>query len=317
MDTIDDIKRANPIEAVIEATGFGLQGHGRYLRGAEHDSLVVDTHEGYFVWNSKSESGDVITWLEIQKGWDFKTAVEWLAQRAHLQAPDWGREDNTVRLATRAREDALTVAARVYVKRLRGNPTTTAYCEGRGWDAETVCQAGLGYTGDGTPEERKDLEGELDLNQVERENPGRRAALGIPAKMLVYPHVVGGRVRYLSCRSIIEKQHYNLPKELAGPRQVYFNWVYSARLEEVVLVEGQADAVTLGQWGLGAVALAGTAWSDHEALVRELRERHRTIYVAMDADEAGERALKGKKDEWALGFALGAMARVVRWRKVM
>src|SRR5574341_267548 len=313
MDTIDEIKRANPIEAVIEATGVSLQGHGRYLRGQEHDSLVVDCHEEYFVWNSKSENGDVITWMEIQKWWDFKTAVEWLAQRAHMQAPDWGREDNTVRLATRAREDALTVAARVYVKRLRGNSPTTAYCEGRGWDAETVRQAGLGYTGDGTSEERKDREGELDLHQVEKENPGRRAALGIPAKMLVYPHVVGGRVRYLSCRSIIEKIHYNLPKDLVGPRQVYFNWIYSARDETCVIVEGQADAVTLGQWGLGAVALAGTSWKDHGGLLKELRERHRALYIALDADEAGEKALRGKDDGWEMAFALGAMARVVRW----
>ncbi len=313
-DIVELVKRANPLEDVMEAMGTGLQrGHGRYLRGMEHDSLVVDTHQQYYMWNSANESGDVIAWVMTRKNWEFKTAVEWLAERAHLPAPEWGREDNTVRLATRAREDALTVAARMFVKRLRANSPTSTYCGRRGWDVETVRLAGLGYTGEGMPEERKELEGELDMHQVEKDNPGRRAALGIPAGMLVYPHVIGGRVRYLSCRGIAEKIHYNLPKELAGPRQCYFNWLYSSREEACVIVEGQADAVTLGQWGYAAVALAGTSWKDHGQLITELRERHRELYVALDADQAGERGLRGKKDEWELAFALGPMARIIKW----
>jgi len=314
VDIVEEVKRVNRIEDVMEETGgLLIHKHGRYLRGREHDSLVVDTHEQYYTWNSQNETGDVISWLERRKKWDFKTAVEWLAQRAHLPIPEWGQENNATRLAVRTREDALTVAARVFVKWLRSSPAAAAYVNGRGWTEETVRAAGLGYTGGGTSEERTDLEGELNMHAFETNNPGKRAALQIPGGMLVYAHVLGGRVRYLSCRAIGEKRHYNLPKDLGGPRQVYFNHEYSSRAEECVIVEGQADAVTLGQWGLAAVALAGTGWKDARPLLEELTGKHKTLYLGLDADQAGEKALRGNEDQWELAFVLGPMARVVKW----
>jgi DNA primase len=216
-------------------------------------------------------------------------------------------------LATRAKEDAMTVAARVFVKWLRASPTAVEYAHGRGWTDETIRLAGLGYSGKGSPNEGKDLAGELDLHQVDKNNPAREAVMRIPHRMLIYPHVRGGRVKYISCRSIADKKHYNLPSDLVGPRQVYFNHVYGGREKWCVIVEGQADAISLAQWGIPAVALAGTTFRDHNAILEELKKNHEHIYLALDADKAGQNALIGKDGDWPMIKALGAMTRVVNW----
>jgi hypothetical protein len=97
--------------------------------------------------------------------------------------------------------------------------------------------------------------------------------------MLVYVHFEAGRLTYLSGRSIEGKQHYNPPREILGERRPYCNSLYSADAEPVVLVEGQADAITFAEWGLPALAIAGMHVND--ALLADLRQRRR-VFVALD-----------------------------------
>ena len=142
---------------------------------------------------------------------------------------------------------------------------------------------------------------------------------------VVYAHVVQGRVRYFSGRNVLgaevnkegrEIKSYNLPVILGGPRQVFYNHVYAPKSDACVIVEGQADAITLGQWGLAGVAIVGTAFNDHALLLGELRKRHSRLYLALDGDEAGQNALVGHKRDWPLAEILGPMCRVIRWPKL-
>ena len=100
-----------------------------------------------------------------------------------------------------------------------------------------------------------------------------------PSEMLVYIHLEKGRLAYLSGRSIAGKQHYNPPREILGERRPYYNHLYSADAEQVALVEGQADAITFGEWGIPALAIAGMHVSDD--LLTALRQ-HRRVFVALD-----------------------------------
>lgn len=149
---------------------------------------------------------------------------------------------------------------------------------------------------------------------------------------LIYPCIYFGRTNYLYRRHLMlnedksalmgsdEPKSYNLPEVLVGNRQLFFNHVYSPRAERVVFVEGPGDAVTLGQWGVDAVAIAGTAWGDHEAALRQLRDAkfgdapaHEALYIALDSDKAGGEAVRGKNGEWPLVEILGPMCRVIEW----
>jgi len=298
---VEQVKEANRIEDVIQEM-FPLRGQGRYLRAEAHDSLVVDVHNGCYYWNSQGEQGDVITWIQKRHNTDFKGAVVFLAQRAGLPAPEWHAEDAQAAAAHRARSNALTVAARHFVRTLRGDAGERArsYCYGRGWTDETIQQAGLGFA-DG---DRKGLQGTLSMYEIDAAHPAAQAALGIRAGMLVYPHVERGRVVYLAARSIAEKAHYNPPVKLIGDRRLYYNWCYCTQADQVVVVEGQADAITLAQWEIPAIALAGVA--ANEGVLKTLA-RHKRIYLALDPDEAGLTASRKMAD------ALGPLTRLVSW----
>lgn len=299
---IEQVKDVNPIEDVVGAD-YTLKGQGRWLRAEQHDSLVVDTHSQAYFWNAFGEQGDVITWTMKRRRCSFKDAVEWLCQRGGLPAPQWSRENVHAAQERRVKYEALTVAARYFVQVLRSDQGQAArdYCYSRGWTDETIRQVGLGYVPD---DGGQGLRGEFSMHEILPTSPAAAAALKIAGGMLVYPHVRGGRVAYLSARSVVGKQHYNPPADLIGERHVYCNRLYSPREKRVVVVEGQADAITLGQWEVAAVALAGVGGG--QDVLRTLA-RHETVCVALDQDTAGIRAAR------EIASSLGPMTRMVTW----
>ena len=100
---------------------------------------------------------------------------------------------------------------------------------------------------------------------------------------------------YLSGRSIDAKWHYNLPEVLVGERQPYYSYEYAPGEDLVVIVEGQADAVSLAQWGIPALALAGVTPGEG---MQEALKRHEVIYVGLDADAAGKKNAWKVADHW-------------------
>jgi len=56
-----------------------LIGSGRWLRGSINSSLVVDTERQLFFFNTKDIRGNVIDWLIKVKGYDYRSAKEYLA----------------------------------------------------------------------------------------------------------------------------------------------------------------------------------------------------------------------------------------------
>lgn len=329
MFDVERIKQANRIEDVIGSTN-DLRGNGRYLKGSENDSLVVDVEKQYYVWNSAGHSGDVINWLENTRKFSFRQAIEWLSDRAGLPLV-MDERAAAAYAATRRRQDVLTVIAEFLQAKFAATPAAAAYCEGRGWSEAAAKEAALGFW-DG---DRKGLEGHLRMHNIEVDRPEAIGVLGfqgdvwaycqrwgldvdtdwvnkgrIPgmaAGMLVYAHYVGGRCEYLSGRAIGEKRHYNLPASLVEGKKPYWNKAYNYRAEHVMVVEGQADAVTLGIWGIPAVALAGTNAAGE---LRKQLEGHDQLYVAMDVDVAGNKAIR------VLAEALGPMTRIVAWPAV-
>lgn len=128
---------------------------------------------------------------------------------------------------------------------------------------------------------------------------------------LVYAHQHRGGVKYLSRRQLPgfdkiksdgktrEWKSFNPYKLLAGHKQVYFNHVHRVD-RPLVMVEGQGDAKTWGQWGQGAMAWCGLlgdisqmAVEDAERL-RKLAgylKKHPALYLALDDDDAGRAAI--------------------------
>jgi hypothetical protein len=355
---IERVKRANPIEDIIEETGgaeFRLKRrYGNYLRGESHDSLAVRVDEGYYVWNSTGEKGDVFTWLERRKKMDFWEALTFLAGRARLEMPRNLRpkeESAGSRAAFRVQADALQVMAEVMQGWLWTDGEALAYARGRGWSDETIREAGIGFSGRGTSAEYKAMWGTVSLYGIAEDHPAVAAVMGyrgnvgewgarwnveakalghyiqdgyLPGMMgrtrLVYVHQEAGRVVYMSGRNILGAdagsdgrtvKSFNPPAALMR-RKPFYNQAYGRGAESVVIVEGQADAISLGEAGQAAMATCGTSWDDQTERFEELRKRHRDVYYAPDGDLAGEEALIGKRGKWwPLADVLGGMCRVV------
>lgn len=370
---VAELKRRIRIEDVISETVELQRNGGRgYTRGAkkgvgEH-SLVVDMNNQRFAWNGNAEYGggrynDVIFWVMVRDRVDFKTALEILARKAGMELPKWNAEQEVRFAAVRKQEDILGVAQRVFIEWLWKDEKALAYVRGRGWSDETIKEAGLGFTGWGTPAEYEYMKNAI-ATAGDLHSAAAVAILGlrggvkewcekrgivpksnweandyIPSMLgwkdkfgLVYPCNYFGRTSYLVRRHLQlnedksalvgaeDVKSYNLPKELVGERQLFFNHVYSPRAERVVLVEGPADAVTLAQWGIDAVSICGTVWADHEKALRDLKDAkfgnelaHEALYIALDADRAGTESIRGRNGEWPLVEILGAMCRVIEW----
>jgi hypothetical protein len=343
-ELIEQVKEATPIEDVIsEDPGFSIIGHGRYLTTQAHDSLVIDTYNRTYYWNSQNESGDVIQWIMKRRGWDFKSAIEYLCKRAGTAAPEWGAGSPQQRMAARARQDVFETVVQLCSTWLYAEDDALEYVHSRGWSDETIRRAQLGYTGNNEEykSKTKELLDAISLTGGDPQSPAGVAVLGyrgnvrswmmdheiqadkdwlekdyipgiIGKDMLIYPHMVSGRVHYLSLRGIHEKRHYNLPVALVGERQIYRNWEWSSQSTQCIVVEGQADAITLAQWGLPAVALCGVHADEH--LVRMLgggdEKKSIDFYLGLDSDAAGE--INRNK----VAALFGPMVRLVTWKGI-
>jgi DNA primase len=287
------------VEIIREDEPLKVARGDRRFEGANHHSLTVYPGDQYYAWFSRGERGDVFDWLRLHRGMDFGEALVYLARRANLEL-DWSPEQEAQFHTRRQAEEAYTLAARHWSARLRADPAAMAYCAGRGWDQAAVLASGLGYH-DG---DRASLEVALQAGGADLSTGAARSVLGCPAGMLIYPHVERGRVVYWSARSIEGKRHYNPPRDLVGERLAYYNVAYRQDARLLVIVEGQADAVTLALWDIPAVALAGCALSGHLA---ERLGRHKRIVIALDDDEEGHRAAA------EIAEALGPLTQIARW----
>jgi hypothetical protein len=272
---LEAIRACQRIEELIGEKYSLKKQSARNLRGEEHDSLVIFTQTQSYYWYSRDEGGDIFDWvgrevLGYGTAWNnrqpeqFWEAVKWLAHRAgiHLEPNEDFKKSHTY--AERQ------LVQRLHEALLNHPPALTYATECRAWELATVKAAKLGYM----PQNKKALVADLNLSDT-----WRSIIQKFPAGMLVYVHLEQGKLTYLSGRSIEGKQHYNPPRDLIGERRLYFNHSYSPEAEQVVLVEGQADALSFAEWGIPTIALAGLSANDDTQC---LLKNHRRVFVALD-----------------------------------
>jgi hypothetical protein len=255
---------------------FALKKMGKRLIGVEHDSLVVIPHTGCYFWNSQGDKGDVFDFVErhILKSPmsdQFLESVRWLAQRANLPLEDLSRFRQSPAYAERQ------LIQRLHEALLNTHGALRYVTEQRGWQLSTIHAARMGYM----PRDKRKL-----LTGLSVPEKWQAVIQKFPPEMIVYVHLVKGRLTYLSGRSIEGKKHYNPPRDLIGDRQMYSNYAVDENTDQMVMVEGQADAISFAEWGIPAIALGGMQISDE--LLKSLRD-YRRVFIALDnTDDARE-----------------------------
>lgn len=177
-DFVEQVRDANPIEEVLEESGIQLKGHGRLRTGRQHDSLKVRTDMGRMFWYSQNWNGDVFAWVMREKGCDFAGALEILARRAHMEMPRFAQVNESEIKRSRATADVFSVAANVFQRWLGGDEDALKYANSRAWSDHTIKESMLGFSGRKTPEQVKDMKGELQLYGIDLLSPAAVAVLG-------------------------------------------------------------------------------------------------------------------------------------------
>lgn len=298
------------------------------------------------------EHGTVIDWIMKRDGVDLLEAMRRLADKAGIPFRMDEREIKSYQ-AARQKADAYKVATQLFQKWLWEDEDALAYLRRRGLSDETIRKSGIGFSGRGTATARKEMADTFAIYGIDPEGPHAITILGFQGNVaawarkhgidpdslrddkihgmmdvpgIVFSHFYGGMIRYLSRRNLpghdrIERdgesrewKSFNPYSALAGERIPFFNHV-AANDERIVIVEGQMDAITLAQWGIPAMALCGVSWASKsmERIIRDLKEDYHGIYMALDADEAGNRAIAGRDYDFPLAAAFGPMLWLVRW----
>lgn len=311
MTDLTSLKAGLDLAGLIEQQHELQPGNKRYRRGKAHDSLVVDTQKQVYYWFSQSERGDAIDWigrhcLQYNGQWNatdptlFKEAVSWLAKHTGQPEPAFKPEAPAARAERLSRERLMELAAGYYRQAMGREVQGWQYALERGFSPETV--AGLGYADGGLwraiAEADRALAAEMGLIGVD----GRRVWDAIPAGCLVYVHQHRGRVEYLTGRAIAEKRHMNQ----RAPKKMF--WA-EAGFGPLVIVEGQADALSIKQLGVSSLALCGVNLSDFDP---DWLHLYGPIYIWQDNDEPGSLAAQAWAKRLAdLVAALGPLVRVV------
>lgn len=120
-----------------------ITGSGRYLRTREHDSLVIDTKEQIFYWNSKAIFGTAFDWLTKVKGVSRETAAKRLKQAISVFDSATIKKESSIE----QNDKPVPFADLVDIFYERGKNNKDYWLNYRGYTEETIENFKLGFSG--------------------------------------------------------------------------------------------------------------------------------------------------------------------------
>ncbi len=313
MSVIDQVKENLDIVEVISSY-MPLQKAGRNYKALcpfhseKTPSFVVfPDSQNWHCFGACSEGGDVFSFVTKWEGWDFRTALEELAQRAGIELqPQTPAQKQAQEESDRLR-DLLATAAQYYHHLLRHAPEAEparAYVTRRGLNDETLSQFSIGYSMPGWDNTRAYLTEQgytvPDILKagllVEREDTGStydrfRGRLMIPIRD-GKGQVIGFGARTLDPEGV--PKYINSPQtHLFDKSRTLFGLDLARqsirREDRVIIVEGYMDVMQAHQSGFtNVVAQMGTAMTEPQ--LRQLQRYTQRLVLALDPDTAGIQA---------------------------
>lgn len=271
-------------------------------------SFAVNEMEQYYHCFGCGASGNVINFVQKYESLEFMEAVEVLAKNANMQMPIFNKNANIAKLKKQKdiAYNVLKDAAIYYYKNLVDpsvNKLAQSYIDKRKLDKATVKTFGLGYSigwnqvishlkTKGYSTENMELAGIVDQKDGKHYDAY--------AKRLIFPiinangDVIGFSARLLEDQDFAKYKNTSQTCVFDKSRAVYsINNIkklkQSHQLNEIILVEGQMDVISLYKSGVkNAVATMGTSLSAYHA--KELKRYCEKVVVCFDGDGAGVKA---------------------------
>jgi DNA primase catalytic core len=318
------LKNGVNLVELVRSRGVELQRKGRSFMGrcpfhedGKTPSLSISAEKGLWHCFGCGAGGDAIRFLELHDRLGFRDAVRVLGGAGAPANKEAAKEEDrapavaAVPATTRprvvpSRSELLRFVVDLYHANFKKD------ARGRDYLAERGIRGGSALDG-------------LEIGLAGKLRDGRSAeeiedlkAIGVLTERgteLFYGCVVfpledaEGRIVSLYGRRILsgELRHLYLP----GPRRGLFNRQGARGARELIFVEGVIDALALiGAGYKNTLALDGTEGLRSEHLELLHREKVRTVYLALDGDDAGREATKriaerlGKEDVCTLVISL-------------
>ena len=312
IDFKQKLKEANDIVDVISSY-ITLTQRGKNMWACcpfHHEktpSFAINTYEQYYHCFGCGESGDVITFIMKYENVSYNEAIEILCNRANMQMPKDINDDNAKLIKEKRTHvfEANKLAAKYYYSNLQKAESKVAvnYLKNRNIDNNSIVRFGLGYsTGwTGLIDELQskgitvDVMREAGLVSIKNGRAYDRMANRLMFPLInAFGDVVGfsGRIltqektaKYINTEQTVV---FDKSKVIYGINLIK-KLFQQAKIEYILLVEGQIDVISLHQAGFTtAVATLGTALTPFHA--RELSRYSNKIVVCFDGDSAGQKA---------------------------
>ena len=310
-DIIDQLRLNSDIVSLINEDTV-LKGRGDRYTGLcpfpEHNektpSFSVSSAKQVYYCFGCQNSGNIFTYLEKQKGMDFKTAIEYLARKKGISLPKANPAYKKVAKQKSSFFNLTEKIATFYQKKLQESPADhpiRLYLKKRGWSKQTIQNFRLAYAPKKnvllsflkSPQEQKEAQ-ELGLLNSS-------SSTGVPydnfRHRLIFPivstnkQVVGFGARVLD--DSLPKYINSKESKIFHKRQIFYGLNESARYlrqdSVALLVEGYTDFLSLWESGFkNTVATLGTALTEQHA--RLLKQYVGSVVLVFDADTAGLQA---------------------------
>jgi len=301
---VDEVRAADIISIVGKRVKLKKRGTEHYglcpFHKEKSPSFTVSERENLFFCFGCHEGGDVIKFVMLSDGLQFKEALLQIADEVGIPIP---RESpgNAVRDAHDALQAACDAAWKCYAEALPGSDSWTYMTSARGFNEKTVWSFGIGhaprgqsYLSEKMPRLVKDLvSAGLITSSDGRTFDMLRNRVVIPVSTRTGKVVsFSGRVldpaatpKYLSCKdSLIAKKGlllFGLHVSRAATRES----------KCIHLVEGYFDVMAMYQVGRSnAVCSMGTSLTAAQAAL--LAKEAKTVVVLYDGDAPGQRAVR-------------------------
>lgn len=310
---MEEIKQKNNIVEVI-GQYVELKKAGRHHKGCcpfhseKTPSFTVSEELGFYKCFGCGAGGDVIKFLMEIEGIDFLEALTRLGERVGIKVEKKRRENSDLDKMYEVME----LTARYYHWLLtegKSGEAARKYLKGRKISEKIIETFNLGFSMESWDGLINYLQKKKGYSQEILERAGlvvKKSNGGCYDKFrgrLMFPlQDAGGKVVGFTGRVLPEIAKEGEPKYLNSPEtEIYHKGkmlygFYQAKKDirekkRVVLVEGQMDMISSFAAGIGeTVAVGGTGITENQ--IEMLARLCNTIYVSLDADEAGYVALK-------------------------
>ncbi|MEX0820524.1 MAG: DNA primase [Rhodothermales bacterium] len=309
-DIIDAVRSASDIVDVVgDYVRLKKRGSNYFglcpFHSENTPSFSVNPAMGIFKCFGCGAGGDVFQFVMRVEGMSFPEAVRTLAEKAGVELPEEGASDRDRISETEAVYSALRFAARYFYHELTqtsGGSAALTYLRDRGFSKATIKEFGLGFapnSWDALLEAAKQQHITVEVLEQAGLVIQRNDESGYYDRFrgrLIFPilsHVgkvlgFGGRIMEASSD---QPKYINSPETRVYNKSRVLYGLYQAKhairkQEEVFLVEGYTDVISLHQAGIrNVVASSGTSLTrDQVTLLGRYAKR---IVLVFDADAAG------------------------------